>query len=436
MSAPRFRQERPRTQQAGKPAAATVMSAPRFRQERPRPAAASGASAFVVFAGGGTGGHLVPALATARALKEKACGAECVFLTSRRALESFHGLLGEYRTVIAPEVRWLGVGSALPFAFSSAVSLGRTLDMFRRRRPDVVVGMGGWGCAPAVIAARMMSIPTLLFEANAIPGKAVRMLAALSDTVQLQWEDSAGRLKTARTLPCGTPVRADLFDGDRREACRRYRLDPRCCTMLVMGGTQGALTLNRLLKDAIGLLAAQTTRLQVLHLTGPAHLEEFRALAPPEGIIYRPIGFEAKMQGAYAAADFALCRAGGGTLAELSALGLPAVLMPYPHAADGHQLANAKKMAEVGGAILAEQHKTTPRKLARIISMLVDRKDLRAEMKAAMRSAGHPGAACEVADAVIRLSERRRGGAGGRRPANGESYSALYSLLEVRDNPF
>ncbi len=412
------------------------MSAAPERTESLYPRRYGRGSPCVLFAGGGTGGHLMPALAAAHALKETAVNADCAFLASRRTLEAFRLPLRKFRTFEIPELRWLGAASALPLAVSSAVSLERTLEVFRLRRPDAVVGMGGWSCAPAMLAARMMRIPSLLMEANAVPGKTVRLLAPLSDAVQLQWETGAERLKTANPLPCGTPVHPALFEADRQSACRRYRLDPRRTTMLAMGGTQGALALNRLLIDAMKHLSAAETHLQILHITGPDHIGEFGRIKAPRGITYRPVGFERKMGHAYAAADFALCRAGGGTLAELSALALPAVLLPYPHAAENHQLANAKKLVETGGAILLEQKDLTAETLAGTLADLAKRSDLRMSMRDALKAAARPCAARDLAEAIVRLSERKpvlpqlRG-----RPENSTSCT-LNSLLSMNNRTF
>ncbi len=366
------------------------------------------ASMLVLFAGGGTGGHLLPALATACAMRDVEPKASCVFLASRRTLESFRESFAPYRTYTAPELRWLGPGSTPRLAADTATSLVKTLRLFRRLQPDVVVGTGGWSCAPAIFAARMMHIPNLLFEANAVPGRAVRVLALLSDVVQLQWKNgSKGFLSgSSKALPLGTPVRAELFSGDRRTACKKYRFDPFRATMLVMGGTQGALALNRILIDALVYLGSEGVRLQVLHITGKRHLKKFNSFTPPDGIDYRPVGFEKEMRDAYAAADFVLCRAGGGTLAELSALGLPAILVPYPHATGAHQLSNAKKLAETGAAILVEQENLKPQKLAEIVRTLLEHKDVRMRMKGRSLAAGRPRAARDVAKAIAELAHR------------------------------
>ncbi len=364
-------------------------------------------STLVLFAGGGTGGHLMPALATAQAIKDIDPFAECVFLLSRRSLESFGELLRDFRTFTAPELRWLGPRSSMHFAINSGVSMKKALEVFRRNRPDVVVGMGGWGCAPAIFSSKVMRIPSMIFEANAVPGRAVRALAPFCDAIQLQWENDTNRFGSCKKIPSGTPVRPALFGGDRREACRKYNLDPFRTTMLAMGGTQGALALNKLLTGALSCLGTGGKDMQVLHITGEEHLGELTKYRPPENITYRAIAFEPQMRDAFAVADFAMCRAGGGTLAELSALGVPSILVPYPYATDGHQLANSQKLGEAGAAFIAEQHKLTSEKLASIINTLLEHKDIRMRMKNGALSAGRPRAAWEIAGEILKLSREK-----------------------------
>ncbi len=366
-------------------------------------------SPCILFAGGGTGGHLMPALATAQAIKERNSYADCIFLTSKRVLDPFGSALQEFCSVTAPEVRWQGINSATTFTFVSAGSIERTLETFRRYRPDAVVGMGGWGCAAAVFAAKMFNIPTMLFEANAVPGRTVKFLSRLADKVQLQWEIGRDKLGTAEVLPCGTPVRADVLEGDRRRAAGKYGLDPSRTTMLVLGGTQGALPLNNLLPETLKLAAVNNTRLQVLHITGADHAEKFKNYSVPRGIVYRSLGFEPQMHHAYSIADFALCRAGGGTLAELTALGIPSILVPYPHAADGHQLANASRLAEAGAADLIEQHNASPARLADAVASLAGCKERRMKMKTRAEAIGRPDAAWKVAGEVMKLAGKKRG---------------------------
>jgi UDP-N-acetylglucosamine--N-acetylmuramyl-(pentapeptide) pyrophosphoryl-undecaprenol N-acetylglucosamine transferase len=242
----------------------------------------------------------------------------------------------------------------------------------------------------------------MLFESNAVPGRVVKALAPVVDCVQVQWAVAARRLRAKRVLFSGNPVRAEILAGSPRGARELLGLAPDRRTLLVTGGSQGALALNRALAAALPLLAGAVGRplgenLQILHVTGPAHLAEALEAARPEGLIYRAVGFTTRMQDAYAAADFVLARAGGSTLAELSALGLPSILVPYPEATDDHQSANAAVLAQAGAAVAVAQAELSPEMLAGLIADFVNR-PMRTEAMADRASAlGRPDAAESVA---------------------------------------
>ncbi len=361
-------------------------------------------SPLFLFAGGGTGGHLMPALATAQAIKEIIPGARCTFVVSQRIKDVFGKKLSGFPTFTAPELRWLGAQSIPSLTLSSAISIERIYRTFAQEKPDVVIGMGGWGCAPAILAAVTRRIPTMIFEANAIPGKAVRLLAPLADKIQLQWNINEKSIPSSKKLLSGTPVRPNLFSASRRLAADRYGFDPDRTTLLVMGGTQGALQLNELMSGALAKLAGKNPKLQVLHITGENHIESFANIDFGKGITYKPLGFEPEMHYAYAAADFAVCRAGGGSIAELTGIGLPAILIPYPHASDGHQLANAKKTSAAGAALIMEQETLSVKKLADTIFSLAGENHVRTKMRNSALTAGRPLAAWHVAQEIVKLS--------------------------------
>jgi UDP-N-acetylglucosamine--N-acetylmuramyl-(pentapeptide) pyrophosphoryl-undecaprenol N-acetylglucosamine transferase len=242
---------------------------------------------------------------------------------------------------------------------------------------------------------------TALFAADTVPGRLVRLLAPLADRVFLQWHAAARRLVVRHPRVTGIPVRAELFDADRPTARRRLGLREDVCTLLALGGSQGALALNRTLEGALRRLEGD---LQVVHLTGVDHLPD--ALASPlnEARWYRPIGFLPRMGDAYAAADFVLSRAGASTLAELTALGLPSILVPYPHHADRHQYVNANLLRRAGAALVLKQAQMDDRRLLGVIRRLADDADLRARMGRNARRLGRPLAARAVACELAALA--------------------------------
>jgi UDP-N-acetylglucosamine--N-acetylmuramyl-(pentapeptide) pyrophosphoryl-undecaprenol N-acetylglucosamine transferase len=247
----------------------------------------------------------------------------------------------------------------------------------------------------------------MVLESNAIPGRVVRLLAPLADCVQLQWREAAAHLNARRTIVTGNPVRSALFDASPAAARRQLGLAEDRLTLLVMGGSQGALPINRLVDSALRHLAENATsglnRLQILHLTGPDHLRAACRTPVTEELIYRPVGFMDRIELAYAAADVVLGRAGGSSLAEVTALGLPSLLVPYPHAADGHQAANARILARSGAAAVLRQNQLTAARLADIIRDLADRPSWLRSMGEHARTLGRPDAAQRVAFELARM---------------------------------
>jgi UDP-N-acetylglucosamine--N-acetylmuramyl-(pentapeptide) pyrophosphoryl-undecaprenol N-acetylglucosamine transferase len=296
------------------------------------------------------------------------------------------------------------------------LTAGRVLHIVRRFRPHVVVGLGGHNCVVPALMGRLLGICTMLFESNAIAGRAVRLLAPLADCVALQWARAAAGLRAQRLLLAGNPVRARLFGVPREAARRRLGLAPGKQTLLVMGGSQGALALNQVLHAALESVRARGIDLQVVHLTGVAHLPaalEWREAGRSRS--YRPIGFTDQMEDAYGAADFVVARAGGSTLAELTALGLPAILVPYPHHADGHQQANAAVLAEAGAALTIQQSELNEARLAAAVATLAVDERVRRRMAECALRMGKPEAALVVASELAAMAgfasqlERRTG---------------------------
>jgi len=222
--------------------------------------------------------------------------------------------------------------------------------------------------------------------------------------VAVQWEETASRLRTRRVVATGNPVRARLFQTDREAARRRLGLLPDRLTLLALGGSQGALALNEALPGALRLLSSRGRLMQVLHLTGVDHLHRALQARRSPRVHYRAIGFLDRIEEAYAAADLVLARAGGSTLAYVTAAGLPSILVPYPHHADGHQTANAKVLARAGAAILLPQKDMNPRRLADLIGRLLHRPALRQQMARRARALGRPQAAVAVAARVAELA--------------------------------
>ena len=275
------------------------------------------------------------------------------------------------------------------------------------RDASAVLGMGGYASIAPVVAARSVGVPTILHEQNAIPGLANRLLARLATAVALTFEDSRSRFPhSLRMEVTGLPLRPEIREvGARREelaaeARRTWDLEPERTTVLVTGGSQGALHLDQTIADAIRLLADRSD-LQLVVLTGPAHEAVVTmALNREMGLIVRTAPFLERMELALAVADLAIARAGANTIHELAACSIPSILVPYPHATDDHQEANARELERAGAADVYRDRDLTPEGLARRILSLVADRERRTVMAKAGAAWAKPDADERVADLV------------------------------------
>ncbi len=309
--------------------------------------------ATIALAGGGTGGHVYPALAIADALRER--GHEVLYYGDAGRLEARVAPERGYpfRAVRALQYPRGGLVGRIRFALALARAVLACRRMLRRDGVEAVLGVGGYISAPPVLAAWTMGIGRAVHEANVVPGLANRLCARVAQRVLLTYERTRDRIPgRAPRLVVGVPVAPRVLAGDRAAAGERYGLDPRRPTVLFVGGSLGAARLNEL---AVACAHADR-RWQVLHVCGPRYLETVQAqLDPmPPGCVL--VGYEDRMGDAYAIADLVVCRAGSSTLAELAAVGRAAVLVPSPNVTENHQEENARGLEAVGAArVLVEQ---------------------------------------------------------------------------------
>jgi UDP-N-acetylglucosamine--N-acetylmuramyl-(pentapeptide) pyrophosphoryl-undecaprenol N-acetylglucosamine transferase len=365
-----------------------------------------------VIAAGGTAGHVYPGLALGRALAEQ--GHDVSFVGTADRLEArlvpaagfpFHAVKAR------PFVRKISLAAAkAPFVALATVGECRPLV----RGADAVVGMGGYVSVPAAIAARRERIPIVLHEQNAVPGLANRVLSRIARGVGLSFADAA-RFFPARSRPVvtGNPVREEILRVPEerqlltKEARGELELEDARRTVVIFGGSQGALHIDR---AAIGacLLLADRADLQVVLITGPAHLDAIRRAAPTTngGIVVRLAGYLDRMDLAYACADLVVSRAGATTVAELSVCGLPALLIPYPYATGRHQEANARALQRSGGASILLDDQLSAESLAGRVQNLIDHPERLQAMAERSRAFGRPDAADRLANLVV---ERARG---------------------------
>jgi len=355
---------------------------------------------FVAIACGGTGGHLFPGLAVAEQLKRHGCDVALLISpkdVDQQAVKSARGM--EVFTLPA-----VGLQNRNYFSFAGSFvkSLAAAKKIFRQRRPQAVLAMGGFTSAPPIFAGRKFGAKTFLHESNTIPGKANRFLARFVDEAFVGFPETATRLKARKVTPTGTPVRPQFGIRNTAECRLALGLNTERPTILVVGGSQGASGLNAMVLSALPLLKQKNW--QWLHLTGSSDFEKVKSAYASLGInaIVKP--FLAEMDLALGAATAAVSRAGASSLAEIAALRLPALLVPFPAAADNHQFFNARLYALSGAARLLEQKDSTPDKVAGILAELVEDDSARSKMDAALELWHSPKSAEQIAANILRLS--------------------------------
>ncbi|TWT44217.1 UDP-N-acetylglucosamine--N-acetylmuramyl-(pentapeptide) pyrophosphoryl-undecaprenol N-acetylglucosamine transferase MurG [Phycisphaerae bacterium RAS1] len=354
-----------------------------------------------VFAGGGTGGHLYPGLAVADALRRLQPDADITFFTTDRALD--RELLGKTTYHQAPQpVRPFSSRPwhwpAFWLAWSKSVSAARRA--FQEHRPAAVLGLGGYAAGPPVVAARKLGIRTAILNPDAIPGRANRFLARYCDRVFMQWEASRRNFPAgAPCVACGCPIRSTFATADRAAGRAFFKLDADRPLLLVTGASQGARTVNEAALAGWPDFFREHPEWQLLHLSGVGNDEALREGYRRCGAAAQVLAFTHEMHLAIAAADLVVSRAGASTLAELTAIGRPSILLPYPYHRDRHQHANARVLSDAGAAILLEDWKDAARNRGPLLEAL--RRAAGAERRTTMASAaaklGRPTAADEVA---------------------------------------
>jgi len=372
----------------------------------------------VVFSGGGTGGHLYPALALADALQRRRPDVRPYFVGAERGVEArilpergVEHLLVPVQGVQRGE--GLGNWRAVP---ALARSLGRTWRLFRRLRPEAVVVTGGYAGGPAGIAAGAMGVPLVLQEQNAMPGITTRVLARWADQVHLAFPEAAGFLPARafeRTVESGNPVRTGRVP-DRREARSALGVPDEPPVVLVTGGSQGSRALNQGVQAWVrSVMRGEGERrpygLHLVWVTGPSHLDAVVARLE-DALAGRKLpdwihlhGYMNEMPMAMAASDLAVSRAGAMTTAELLCFGLPAILVPLPTAAADHQARNAEALEDAGAARLLPEAELTAETLGSALDELLEGAGTLAGMRAAALERARPNAADEIAAHIAKL---------------------------------
>jgi UDP-N-acetylglucosamine--N-acetylmuramyl-(pentapeptide) pyrophosphoryl-undecaprenol N-acetylglucosamine transferase len=340
----------------------------------------------ILIAGGGTGGHVIPALAIARELRD-AHGADVRFVGTARGLET--RLVPEagfpLELIHVGQLKNVSLMTRVRTMLDLPLGVKRCAGLLRSFRPDVVVGVGGYASGPAMMAALLLRVPTVAFEPNAVPGLANRLVGRWVTAAAVNFEETRRYFRGARVT--GIPVRAEFF-AIRPRAGGGKRL-------LVFGGSQGARVLNEVMPKIVGRLLEVVPGLEIVHQTGGRHGESTKAAYEAAGMGFERVvvtPYLDDMPERFAEADLLLCRSGASTMAELAAAGKASVLVPFPQAADDHQRKNADAFVAAGAAELLVEAELTADGLLRVLRGLLEDDARREEMGGRARALAHPDA--------------------------------------------
>src|SRR6266542_2209995 len=350
-----------------------------------------------ILAGGGTGGHVIPAIAIAQELKKR-YQAEVLFIGTTRGLEN--------RLVPAAgfPLQLVKVGAlnrvSLATRLRTVVDLPRAVlaagRMLNQFKPDVVIGVGGYASGPAMLAALLKHVPTLAFEPNLVPGFANRIVARFVSAAAVHFERTADYFRNP--VVTGVPVRPAFFQIPSKPYSQASP------TLLVFGGSQGARAINLAVVRALPELMKRVPGLSVIHQTGEPEYNEVQAAYAQAGIRAEVHKFLDDMPGFFARADLVLCRSGASTVAEIAAAGKPAIFVPFPLAADDHQRRNAEVLERAGAAVVVEETKLDEVWLVDTICVLLEDPTRLARMSDAARAMAHPEAAKDIAELAAKIA--------------------------------
>ena len=360
----------------------------------------------MLVAGGGTGGHVFPGIALAEEVVGRHPGNDVVFVGTARGLEATVVPQAGFPIELI-EVKGLkgkGILAALLNLLLLPRAFFQSWRILRRWRPDVVVGVGGYASGPLVLTAWLMHVPTAVQEQNAVAGFTNRVLGRFAQAAFTAFPEAARHFAARKVYQLGNPIRRTLMENFMRPETPHDK--PK---VLVFGGSQGAHALNMRVIEALPHLADLRDRIRFTHQTGARDREQVE-----RG--YRAVGFEpdvrefiTDMSAAYAETDLVVCRAGATTLAELTVCRRPAILVPFPAAADNHQVRNARSLVDAGAAVMIEERDLTGEFLASEIRAILSSTERRERMKRAAGRLGSPQAAQEIADVLSDLVRRRWG---------------------------
>jgi len=350
-----------------------------------------------ILAGGGTGGHVIPALAIAQELQRR-YHAEVLFIGTARGLENRLVPAAGFplRLVKVGGLNRVSLGTRIRTALDLPRAIFAAAGMLNEFQPDVVIGVGGYASGPAMLAAVLKHTPTLAFEPNLIPGFANRMVARFVSAAAVHFEQTADHFRNA--VVTGVPVRPAFFQIPKK------RYSPDSPTLLVFGGSQGAHAINQAVIHALPELMRRLPALHLIHQTGDRDYNEVQAAYAGTTLSAEVHKFIDDMPAFFAHADLVLCRSGASTVAEIAAAGKPAIFVPFPRAADDHQRRNAEAMEQANAAVVLEETRLDEVWLVDTVDALLEDSSRLSRMSGAARAMSHPNAAKEIAELAAKVA--------------------------------
>ena len=359
----------------------------------------------ILIATGGTGGHLFPALTVGEKLKEERNALEILFIgeAKEKYLQLFRkkGFIFHRMKVLKwPSEHFLNY---LKFPFLLLCTLFQSFFLLLKIKPAVVVGMGGAASGPLLLVASFLKIPTLIQEHDLLPGVTNKILSRFVQEIAIAFAETKKYFPGKDLVVTGNPVKKEILEGNKEDALKELSLVSGCFTILFLGGSSGAHSLNLAAVAALDDLREEEERLQIIHLTGENDYQRVKRIYEQSGLRSVVFSFTEKIGNLYAAADLVVARAGAMTISEINARGLPSILIPYPYAKRNHQEINAKYLVKKKAAILiADKELSGPHLAQEILSLLKDRKRL-IEMGKKSKTLAKPDATEKVAERILKL---------------------------------
>jgi UDP-N-acetylglucosamine--N-acetylmuramyl-(pentapeptide) pyrophosphoryl-undecaprenol N-acetylglucosamine transferase len=362
----------------------------------------------VIIAGGGTGGHLYPGIAVAGEFRSRDSSSDIVFVGTE------HGIEAKVIPREGYQIRFLKAEGIVGKSFFKKIralfifvfSIRNSFKILRSVKPDIVIGVGGYASVGMALAAYLKGIPTMILEQNSVPGAANKFLGRFADAIAVTYQESVSAFPKHNTYLTGNPVRKQILRRDENEAYSVFPLEKGRFTIFVFGGSSGARSINNAVVEALNYLLDLRQNIQFLHQTGEKDYETVRDA-------YRRLGFNGivvpfiyQMSEAYTISDMIVCRAGATTLSEITAIGKPALLIPYPYAAANHQEYNARKLEDMGAVKMILDRELKGEILADALRRLYADEQMRKDMQKAALAFGRTDAAEKIVDIAMSLIKK------------------------------